>query len=116
MRAYSLDLRERIVRAVKAGTSKSAAARTFEVSLATVKRYIAQDRQTGDLTPRTSPGRPRRIQPDADSALSGQLAATPDATLEEHCQAWQQTQGVVVSVSTMHRAIARLEWTRKKGR
>lgn len=116
MKAYSIDLRERIVQAVKAGTSKRSAARTFQVSLPTVKRYVALDQQTGNLTPKTSPGRTRRIRHQSHSALLAQLEATPDATLEEHCEAWKQAQGVTVSVTTMFRAIARIDWTRKKGR
>ncbi len=116
MKAYSIDLRERIVQAVKAGTSKRAAARTFQVSLPTVKRYVALDQHSGDLMPRTSPGRTRRIRREAHSALLAQLEASPEATLEEHCEAWKQAQGVTVSVSTMYRAIARIDWTRKKGR
>ncbi len=116
MRAYSIDLRERVVQAVEAGTSKAVVARTFQVSLATVKRYVALSEQTGNLTPKTSPGRTRRIRREADSALVAQLKAAPEATLQEHCETWQQSQGVSLSVSTMHRAIARVGWTRKKGR
>jgi transposase len=38
MRAYSMDLRERIVAAVDAGASQSQVAERFEVSLRTVER------------------------------------------------------------------------------
>jgi transposase len=38
----------------------------------------------------------------------------PDATLAEHCQIWEATQGVPVNSATMSRAIQRLNWTRKK--
>jgi transposase len=39
MKPYSEDLRIRIVQAVEEGTSKSATARLFDVSLSSVKRY-----------------------------------------------------------------------------
>jgi transposase len=42
MKAYSIDLRERIVQAVDQGMTKARAARTFSVSLATVKNYVRQ--------------------------------------------------------------------------
>src|SRR5690242_10874226 len=113
MRAYSLDLRERIVRAVEAGTPQAEVARRFGVGRATVERYLRRHR-AGALAPRTSPGRPPRIGPAAESALGAQLKATPDATLAEHAEQWARTQGVRVSITTMHRAIGRLGWTRKK--
>src|SRR4051795_4732014 len=49
MRAYSMDLRERIVAAVDAGASQSQAAGRFGVSLRTVERYLARRRVTGSL-------------------------------------------------------------------
>ena len=40
MSAYSEDLRRRIVSSVAAGMPKTQAARTFSVSLSSVKRYV----------------------------------------------------------------------------
>ena len=114
MDAYSLDLRERIVRAVAAGLPKAAAARTFEVSLSTVKRYTARHRTTGSLAATRQARQQPRITPADYPALRVQLEAEPDATLAEHCQRWAQAQRVRVSVPTMWRAIARVGWTRKK--
>ena len=116
MKAYSSDLRERIVQAVGHGQSQPAVARTFAVSPATVKRYLAQYRRTGSLVPKRSPGRTPRIRPADHPALRAQLAAAPAATLAEHCATWEQTHAVRVSVPTMYRAIRVVDWTRKKGR
>ena len=116
MKAYSMDLRQRIVAAVDAGTPRAEVARTFRVSLATLKRYLKQRRETGTLAPRTSPGRPAEIPPAQHEALRAQLAAHPDATLAQHCQRWQADQQATVSVSAMQRAIARVGWSRKKRR
>jgi transposase len=110
-----LDLRERAVRAVAAGTPVAVVARTFGVGTATVGRYLRRAR-AGALAPRSSPGRPARIGPAAWPALRAQLAAAPDATLAEHAERWAREQGAPVSAATMHRAIARLGWTRKKSR
>src|SRR5688572_12922673 len=114
MRAYSLDLRERIVRAVAAGTPQSAVARTFGVGRATVQRYVYRQRDTGSLAPQPKPGRPATIGEARRAALAAQLAAAPDATLAEHCATWDREQGARVSPSAMHRALARLGVTRKK--
>src|SRR5687768_2671748 len=60
MRAYSEDLRKKIVAALEQrGMSKAEAARTFSVSLSPVKRYARSVRQGGSLTTNKSPGRLR---------------------------------------------------------
>jgi transposase len=114
MRAYSWDLRERIVAAVDAGTPVSVVARTFVVGPATVRRYLLRRQQQGTLAPSPIPGRPRRIGRGDEAALRAQARAHPDATLAEQCQQWQQEQGRQVSIWVMYHALARLGWTRKK--
>lgn len=116
MKAYSLDLRERVVRAVANGMTKSRAARTFAVSLATVKNYVRQRQQTGSLAPKPIPGRPREIPSEQEAAFVAELRAAQDATLDELRARWKQVAGVTVSSATMSRTIKRLKWTRKKRR
>ena len=114
-RAYSDDLRFRIVRAVEdKGMSQPQAAARFAVGLASVKRYLRQWRTTHDLAPRPHPGRPRAIPPAADDRLVALLAADPDATLAEYCARWEEETGVAVSQSTLCRAQQRVGWTVKK--
>ena len=114
MRAYSVDLRERIVAAVTAGEPHRTVAARFSVSLATVGNYLRLRRETGGLVPRPRPGGQPEIGPARYLALRAQLEADPDATLEQHCATWAAEQGYAVSVSTMWRTIGRLGWTRKK--
>ena len=114
MKAYSQDLRERVLRAVDQGMSQKEAARIFGVSEPSIKRYLKLRRETGSLTPRKIPGRPKRKIGALLDGLRPQLEAHPDATLEEHCRLWEAETGAKVSPSTMGRAIERLEWTRKK--
>jgi transposase len=86
----------------------------FAVSLATLKRYLKRQRETGDVRTKPIPGRPAKKGAALQAGLLSQLDAYPDATLAEHCQIWETTQGVQVSSATMSRAIQRLNWTRKK--
>ena len=116
MRAYSRDLRERILGAVDGGMPISVAVMTFSVGRSTVKRYIARRRETGDIAPKQIPGRPPTIGPSEYPALIAQLSASPDATLEEHCAAWESSHGVHPSIWAMESAIQRVNWTRKKRR
>jgi transposase len=114
-KAYSDDLRSRIVHAVEAEElSQPAVAARFAVSLASVKRYRKQRRTTGDLTPRPHPGRPRAIPPGAHERLIALFTADPDARLVDYCARWEAETGVAVSASTMCRAQQRLGWTVKK--
>jgi transposase len=116
MRAYSSDLRERIVRAVDQGRSQREAARLFGVGVSSVKRYLQQRARTGRLDRRPIPGGPRRIGGEQEAVLRARVEAAPEATLAEHCAWWEAQQGQRVSGPTMWRALRRLEWTRKKGR
>ncbi len=116
MKAYSTDLRQRILAAVQAGDSKSAVARRFCVERSTVRRYLHQWEQTGSLVPQPIPGASPTIAPEHYPALLTQLRALPDATLEAHCDCWEREHGVRVSISTMSRAQRRAGWTRKKRR
>ena len=52
MRAYSEDLRKKIVAAVERGMPKAQATRTFDVSLSSVKRYARRVRQGDSLEPK----------------------------------------------------------------
>jgi len=114
MRAYSYDLREHILRAVDQGKSRAEIIEMFQVSRATIKRYLKLRRETGDVRAKPIPGRPAKKGAALQSGLRSQLEAHPDATLAEHCQYWETTHDIQVSPATMSRAIQRLDWTRKK--
>lgn len=116
MRAYSNDLRQRILHAVEQGHRQAQIAAAFQVSVATIKRYLKQRRETGTLTVKPIPGRPPKKRAALEADLTTQLAAHDDATLVQHCQLWEAAHGQRVSRDTMRRAIARLGWTRKKNR
>jgi transposase len=114
MRAYSTDLKERLVRAVADGLPMREAARRFDVAVTTVKRAVVQQRTSGSLTRKSSPGRPRAIRGELDAILLARLQAEPDATVLEHCAWWAEHQGQQLSEATMWRAMRRVGWTHKK--
>ena len=118
MKAYSIDLRQRIVAAVERGMRHNDVAATFEVSRSTIKRLLARKRRnaTDELAATPPPGRPRTVQPEHHAAVWAQLEAHPDATIAAHTQLWNAAQGAAVSQWTVGRAIRRVGWTRKKSR
>jgi transposase len=119
MGIYSKDLRVRAVAAVDRGIPRSEVTETFSISLTTLKRWLRMRREGKDLAPGISTGRKRRILLTLEEkrALWKQLEENDDATLERHCELWENMQGVRVSIATMSRAIRRkLGWTLKKRR
>ena len=114
MNAYSLDLRQRVLAAVDASLPRRDIVHLLGVSLSTIERLVRLRRDTGHFAPQPRPGAKRRISPQHHAALEAQLRLQPDATLEQHCQQWQQEQHVTVSRATMSRALRRAGWRRKK--
>ena len=57
MKAYSPDLRERVLRAADQGMSHQEIVRVLGVSLATIGRYLKQRRETGQVRAKAIPGR-----------------------------------------------------------
>jgi transposase len=119
MGIYSKELRIRAVDAVERGIPRKDVVQTFSISLTTLKRWLKKKREGEDLSPGTSTGRKRRILASAEEkrALWEQLEENDDATLERHCELWEEERGVRVSPSAMSRAIRhKLGWTYKKRR
>ena len=80
-RAYSLDLRERVVSAVTAGESCRSVAATFKVSVASVVKWSQRLRATGSAAARKVGGRrPYALGGERDWLLA-RLAEKPDITL-----------------------------------
>jgi putative transposase len=116
MSGYSVDLRSRIVSAVREeGMSKAQAARTFSVSLSSVKRYAKKAERGESLAPKKRPGSPPKLDEKAMKLVEEDLQERPFATLEERRDYVEAVSGISVSRSTVCRAIARLGPTRKKG-
>ena len=114
MRAYSLDLRQRIIAALEAGQSVATVAERLSVSPRSVRRYRQLWRAHETLETRPRPGRRRKIPVEQESLLQAQVQAFPDATLRDHRQRWHAQTGVWVSEATLCRSLQRLTWTVKK--
>lgn len=108
MKAYRLDLRQKLMQALAQGQRPFQVAAAFGVGGSTVKRSRQQVRETGSLAPKPIPGDTPSIPPEQYPLWRAQVARQPDATLAEHCALWAAEQGVRVSVSTMCRMLAKL--------
>jgi hypothetical protein len=77
MKAYALDLRERVVKFVNDGGSKVEAARRFELARSSVYRYLDAV-EAGTLAPKASWGHWRKLDP---HKLQSHVKKHPGATL-----------------------------------
>ena len=117
MKAYSEDLRLRVLAAVDRGVPRAEVAELFDVSPATLKRWLRRRRETGGVATAPRPGRPSEKMAALRAGLLPQLEAHPDASLEDHCRRWEEAHHMRVSTATMSRVISgHFGWTRKKSR
>src|SRR4051812_49755448 len=116
MKAYSEDLRTKLVEALHRGMNKCAAARAFGVSLSSIKRYAKLADNGESLAPKKPPGKALKLDEIARRLLEADLTEHPTATLHQRCEYLRVIAGVKVSQSTVSRMInERLAWSRKKG-
>ena len=115
MRAYSEVLRKKIVAALERGVSKAEAARLFDVSLSSVKRYARSARRGDPLTPKKSPGRPRKADEKATVLLEEDVQERPSATIGQRRRFLEHVTATTLSDSTVRRLMKRLGFSQKNG-
>lgn len=113
-RAYSHDLRVRVLDAIGAGLSRRAAAARYRIGIATVIRWAALAAATGETKAKRQ-GRPRGSKLDAHEAfLLALIEERDDLTLMEMQDRLRAERGVSVGLGTLWRFFARRAVTWKK--
>jgi transposase len=117
-RAYSGDLRERVLLADEAGLPPAAVAQRFGVGLATVYLWRQQARAEGRRCAKPhGGGRARGIDAAGEAILRELVAERNDRTLDEYReQLAERSGGLRVSRPTLCRVLRRLGLGRKKRR
>ena len=112
-RAYSLDLRERVVAAVAAGESCRQVARTYKVSVASVVKWSQRFRATGSAAAKPMGRRQERSLAPHRAWLLARLEASPDLTLRALVVELGE-RGVVTSYGSVWRIVHDAELSFKK--
>jgi transposase len=114
MKAYSMDLRERVVAAAEEGVmSHEEIADTFQVSVSWIGKLLKRFRETGSVAPEPHRGgQPGAFQGEAAERLVQAVKDNPDATLKQLAL----IAGVSCSTSATDRMLRKLGITRKKSR
>lgn len=115
MKAYSEDLRTKILEAIDRGMPKSEAARAFGVSRSSVKRYAAARREGRPLVPRKHPGSKPKLDRRARKLLEADVKERPAITLKGRCRFLKEMVGVSVSESTLSRVLRKMGFSPKDG-
>lgn len=116
MKFYSLDLRQKVIDSYISGEgSIRKLAKRFKVSPDFVRRLIKRNREDGTIAPKGHGG---GSQPSLSSTeleiLQSLVDEDNDATLVQLAQRLADTTKLVVSSSTISRALSKLNITRKK--
>ena len=113
-RAYSQDLRDRVIDAALAGMAARQAAARFGVGIATAIVWVRRARESGERKARRQ-GQPRRSKLDPHRAfLLDLIEAKDDITLVEMQERLRAERGITASVGTIWTFLDRCNMTVKK--
>lgn len=107
MKAYSLDLRLRVVEAIKSGYSATEVSELFHVCRQTVYTWVSLEKE-GDLLPKTNFQKGHSHKFKDLTVVKSYVDAHSDQTQKEMAEHFG------VSSSTIARALHKLGYTRKK--
>jgi transposase len=115
-RAYSQDLRDRVIDAALTGMPARQAAAHFGIGDATAIVWVRRARLSGERTARKQ-GQPRRCKLDSHREyILGLIAATPDLTISELLAQLLAERGVRAARATLWMFLDRCGLTYKKRR
>jgi len=117
MKAYSMDLRRRVLAMCDAGRSTREVSQVLGVSKSWVRRLKQRRREDGRVGPRPSGGRRYgHFDPVRLEQLERWLRKQPDATLERLLGRVEKEMGLHCSLMAVCRAVKKLGWSLKKRR
>ena len=110
MKAYSDDLREKVLKALQSGQPAKEVAPRFDVGISWVYKINKRFRDTGSYKALPRSGRPRKLNEEDVSKISEMVKKNPSLTLDEI----KEKGNFTTSYSTIYRALQRLGHTHKK--
>lgn len=114
-RAYSPDLRQRVLAAAHAGQPHGAVAARFAVGESTVRGWLRRERLTGSAAAKPHAGGARPKVDAAGAPVLEALVEGDDArTLAELAALYRARTGTALSLHAVWRACKRLDLRRKK--
>jgi transposase len=115
-KAYSQDLRSRVLAAADDGARVGQIATLLRVSVSYVSKVLSRRDATGETSARAQRSHRAQKLSALHAAISAEVAARPDVTIAELRRWLSETHGVSVSEGLMHKTLVRLGLTFKKSR
>ena len=84
--ALSLDLRERILKAINDGDTQTEVAENFNVAQSTISQLIKHFLEHSTVLPLERSGRPPKIKPQQYDDVRAIVKSNPDKTLSEYSE------------------------------
>lgn len=112
---YSLDLRERVVRAIEDGITREAVAERFEIGISTVGRYIRRKTEKGSLEPEQFGGYKPYALADHEGLIRRWVAESSDLTLKQIRERLEE-RGIKASQTAIFNFLEHLDLSFKKKR
>ena len=114
-KAFSKDLRERVVQAYRKGTlTIQEVANLFSISKSAVEKYLRISRQSGDLTPLKGSGRPPVLDKKNPNRLKMMILSSSDKRLIDYSISFEEKTGIHLPISTLWNACKKMNIRRKK--
>ena len=110
MRAYSNDLREKIIKAIEAGELGTHVAQRFDVAKSFVYKIYKRYKETGSYEAFRQPGVKRKLKDEEIQRLKDLVAENPSATLDE----LKELGNFAVCRTTIYNTLKNLKITYKK--
>jgi len=116
MKAYSLDLRQKIIDTyAEGGISQRQLAKRFRVALSFIEKLLKQYRETQSISPKVRTEQtPSKLNEEQLRVLSSIVSADNDATLNELRMLLEEQTGVLIGRSTLDRMLRKLNLNLKK--
>jgi transposase len=113
-KAYSQDLRSRVLAAADDGARVGQIATLLRVSISYVSKVLSRRRATGEISARAQCCHLTPKLADLHAAIGAEVAARPDITIAELRRWLTATHQVTASEGLMHKTLVRLGLTFKK--
>lgn len=115
MKAYSQDLRDKVMAAVVAGKqSNRKLAAAFGISESVIEKWTRRRRETGSSAAWPHAGGPVRVLAEHAELIRAAVKTQPDISLDELCAHVKAKTGTVARLNMMSRELQRLNLPRKK--
>ena len=112
---YSIDFRQKIIDALEMGAKQTSVAEQFDVSDSFISKLWHQYQETNCLKPKKMGGHVKpKVNIDGEKYIEVWIENDPSLTINQLCEKYEDTFNILMSESSMSRALKRMGMSYKK--